>query len=527
MKSILILGAGAMQEPAMRIAREKGYRVVVADGNAQAVCAGHADQFLHIDLKDKEALAKAAASLSGLVGVFTAGTDFSASVAWVAQSLGLPGIPYEAALDASDKARMRAKLAACGVPVPAFAYGTAVDDPILLANSVAPLPLVVKPVDNMGARGCRLARSGPELRLAWIDAVRYSRTGRAIIEEYLDGPEFSLDAVVSKGRVVLRGIADRLVVFKPFFVEMGHTIPTAYSQEIVDEVVKVFKAGVAALGISDGAAKGDIKYTSKGAFVGEIAARLSGGYMSGWTYPYSSGIEATAEAVDIACGVEPVMALPTKNLVCSERAWISIPGTVAAIHGLETAKNTEGVREIFQRAAVGDRVVFPANNVEKCGNIIAVAPNRVEADGAAESAARAMVIRLKSGDEKTKAFFRGDDAIVGPDGSVWPPEAFTGWSAMTLASLATMPDTVKQQEPYKTISIAPLRGIEREDSVDWQGRSIRESLDIVKAMTGAGVDSSGDVVLGASFWRAFRRGGYQGGLWVVDTVMKHGVDALP
>ncbi len=527
MKSILILGAGAMQGPAMRIAREKGYRIIAADGNSRAVYTGCADQFLHIDLKDKEALARAAASIPGLVGVFTAGTDFSASVAWVAQELGLPGIPHEAALDASDKARMRARLAASGVPVPAYAYGTAADDPIVLANSVAPLPLVVKPVDNMGARGCRLARSEAELRVAWKDAVGHSRTGRAIVEEYLDGPEFSLDAVVYEGSVVLRGVADRIVVFEPFFVEMGHTMPTGFSQEIVDEVVKVFKDGIKALGIRDGAAKGDIKYTSKGAFVGEIAARLSGGYMSGWTYPYSSGVEATAEAIDIACGVEPVMASPTKNLVCSERAWISIPGTVATVHGLDDAKNMDGVRDLFQRAAEGDRVVFPANNVEKCGNIIAVAPDRIEADKIAESAARAVLLRLESGDESTKAFLRNEDRIVGPDGSVWPPEAFTDWSAMTLASLATLPDTVKNQSPFRTVSIAPLRGIEGENSRDWQGRSIQDSLGIVKLLTGAGVDNNGDVVLGASFWRAFKRGGYQAGVWVVDTAMRHGLDALP
>jgi len=516
-----------MQEPAMRIAREKGYRVIVADGNAKAAFAGLADQFLHIDLKDKQALATAAKNLSGLAGVFTAGTDFSASVAWVAQSLGLPGIPYESALDASDKARMRAKLAASGVPVPAFASGTKDDDPLLLANSVATLPLVVKPVDNMGARGCRLARSEPELRAAWIDAVGYSRTGRAIVEEYLEGPEFSLDAIVYHKRVVLRGIADRLVVFEPFFVEMGHTIPTAYSQEIIDEVVKVFEDGIAALGICDGAAKGDIKFTSKGAFVGEIAARLSGGYMSGWTYPYSSGVEATAEAIDIACGVEPVHAIPTKDLVCSERAWISIPGTIASIHGLDTARNTSGVMDLFPRALEGDHVVFPANNVEKCGNVLAVASTRAEADAIAESTARSVLLRLKSGEESTRAFLRGEGAVTGLDGALWPPEAFTGLSAMMLASIETMPDTLRYQTPVRTVSITPLRGLERETSTDWQGRSLQESLDIIGTLTGATVGNHGDIVLGAAFWKALMRGGYQAGAWVVETVLHQGLDALP
>ena len=49
-----------------------------------------------------------------------------------------------------------------------------------------PFPLVVKPVDNMGARGCRMVRSGNELEEAVKTAVSYSRSKRAILEEYMD-----------------------------------------------------------------------------------------------------------------------------------------------------------------------------------------------------------------------------------------------------------------------------------------------------------------------------------------------------
>ncbi|MFH2114810.1 MAG: ATP-grasp domain-containing protein, partial [Spirochaetota bacterium] len=395
MKAILILGAGVMQGPVIRLARQKGYRVYVADGNDKAVHARDADVFVHVDLKDKEALAAAAAGFPGLVGVMTAGTDFSASVAWVAERLGLPGISHEVALDASDKARMRTRLAAAGVPVPAFAYGTIDDDPENLAASlvsaslvsasgvagnpdvnsamdsvrttagIPAYPFVVKPVDNMGARGCRLVRMASELAEAWKEAVSHSRSGRAIIEEYLDGPEFSLDAIVHGGTITIRGIADRHIHFEPYFIEMGHTMPTAYGSEIVDDVMKVFKSGIRALGIDHGAAKGDIKYTRQGAFVGEIAARLSGGYMSGWTYPHSSGIEPSAEAIDIACGVMPVDSRPLRNWVCAERAFISIPGKVEEIRNLESAAALPGVTELFSRIAPGDSVRFPVNNVEK------------------------------------------------------------------------------------------------------------------------------------------------------------------
>lgn len=521
MKSILILGAGVMQGPAIKAAKAKGLRVVLADGNAGALHADSGDTFLHIDLKDKEALAVAAAGIPDLCGVFTAGTDFSASVAWVAGALGLPGIPYEAAMDASDKARMRARLSAAGVPVPAWAAGSVADDPYLLAGSIGTWPLVVKPVDNMGARGCRLARSAGEFAGAWEDALANSRTGRAIVEAYLDGPEFSLDAIVVDGQVTIRGIADRLVTFSPFFVEMGHTMPTAYGDHVVEAVSEVFRDGIAALGITRGAAKGDIKYTRDGAVVGEIANRLSGGYMSGWTYPYSSGIDVTSEAIDIACGLCPAPAGPAMRRVCAERAFISIPGIVAEVSGIGEAHCARSVKDVFVRVAAGDTVVFPSNNVQKCGNVIALADDRASAETSADEAARNIVVRLEPGNQATAAFLRGEGHLDGPDGAVWPPSAFCGLSAMTLASLSTMPAFLGKGEG---LSIAPLRGIPDENGTDWQGRTIAGSLALIEKFSGVTVGMHGGTILGAVFWSALIRGGYQAGLWVVQTVAIKGTD---
>ncbi len=120
---ILILGASQMQLPAIRIGKELGWTVIVADANKEAPGATIADYFEHVDLKDLDGMAAAARhhrDVHGLDGVFTAGTDFSATVAWVAGQLGLPGIPYETALDASDKERMREVFKRHGLPSPGF-----------------------------------------------------------------------------------------------------------------------------------------------------------------------------------------------------------------------------------------------------------------------------------------------------------------------------------------------------------------------------------------------------------------------
>ena len=104
---------------------------------------------------------------------------------------------------------MRACFEKNGVPSPKFAKVCAQDiSPELFENitKTLSLPLVVKPVDNMGARGCRMVRSKLEFWPAVEAAVNCSRTGYAIIEEYMDGPEFSIDALVYDGKFNINSV---------------------------------------------------------------------------------------------------------------------------------------------------------------------------------------------------------------------------------------------------------------------------------------------------------------------------------
>ena len=424
-KRVFMLGAGFMQGVAIRAARALGCTVVAADGNPSAVCAAEADEFVCIDLKDTARLIDYARYLQqngGLDAVFTAATDFSAAVAAIAAACGLRGHTLEAALNATDKVRMRECFRKAGVPSPAFIELTAADfaapaDALKqrLGELAGRFPLVVKPVDNMGARGCSLVKNLVGLQESAKIALQYSRSGRVIVEEYIEGSEFSIEGLVFGGRLYITALADRHIFFPPYFIEMGHTIPSECPQEIADEVISVFERGVHALGLTDGAVKGDILVRNGKAFVGEIAARLSGGYMSGWTVPYSCGLDITEAALTLAlsglprlhtCGKDSFV-IPLKQncqFVSAERAWISIPGQVAAVSGLEAARAAPFVKDVFPRAGAGDTVVFPQNNVEKCGNVLSAAPSRREAVLASEAACRKIVLRLKPHVAETDAF---------------------------------------------------------------------------------------------------------------------------
>ncbi len=520
-KVILILGAGIMQIPAITKAKEKGWYVAVADADDRAAGRPLADRFDRVDLKDEEGmvrLAKILKSETGLDGVFTAGTDFSATVAKVAEVCGLPGIPYETALNASNKARMRSVFSRRAIPSPSFFECTRElfqnEKTIEQIVHAVEFPAVVKPVDNMGARGIRRVDTVDELVPALSEAIRSSKSGTAIVEEYMDGAEYSLDALIYNGEITLTGLADRYICYPPYFVEMGHTIPANGSESTLAEVTGLFFKGIEALGLTMGAAKGDMKMTSKGPMVGEIAARLSGGFMSGWTYPYCSGVDLTGAALNIAVGHPPGDLSPRWDKVSSERAFISIPGIVDEIVGTDKAETLPDVEELFVRCEAGSEVVFPRNNVEKCGNVIAVSSSRNMAETRSGEACASIIVRLSPAERSTLEFLlRGAEK--------WAPDAFSLEIPENRNAFEKMPwfgpsVLAAVTEPV-TVAALPDAGGERD--VDWNGRTLRETVLLLEKVGGIRfVDAMGPFIGGRAFWRTVIRGGVQGGLWFADTV---------
>ena len=511
MKVIMILGAGMMQLPAYRAARKNGWTSIAADGNPDAPCRKLADHFIAVDLKDRFGLTEEAARFkeeTGLDGVFTCGTDFSTSVAWIARQLELPGISYQTALNCTDKIRMRTVFRENGIPSPEFVEISEDMDPEAVCSAMS-YPLVVKPVDNMGGRGVLTVDKPENLSAAVTEAIRFSRTDRAIVEEFMDGAEYSLDSLVYKGKLHLTGFADRHIFFPPCFIEMGHTLPAEIDEVKKSEILSVFEKAVNALGIDNGAAKGDIKYTSRGVKIGEIAARLSGGYMSGWTYPYATDVNLVEKGMRIALGLDPGDLTETEGRTSSERAFISLPGKISEIRNLEEAHETEGVRDLFLRVEEGDRVIFPVNNVSKCGNVIALGESREKALEASEKAVGKIRILLEEGDSETREF------LECPLSHNFPPSAYdtenSGWCRS--GGLDDFhPDFSLQYANH------PVPLPEPEDDLlskkDWHGITVKDALREIEEDMGIETDSDCEWTLfSRHLWYALLRGGIQGARW--------------
>lgn len=402
-KCVAIIGAGLLQVPVIKAAQKMGLKTAVVDMNPKAPGVAVADFFVNASTMDAESacymLEKFHHETHPVHGVLTVGTDASYTVAVCAKKLGLVGVEPEAAINATDKFAMRKALRQAKVPVPDFEMVDTYQKAVEVLERMGS-DCVIKPVKNMGARGVRRIFNLDDLKEGFEQAIHHSKSGKVIIEQYVDAPELSIDALVYQGNIYITGAADRIIEYDPFFVETGHIMPSQLPEDLVNFAIETFKNGIRALGITVGAAKGDIKISPSGCYIGEIAARLSGGFMSTYTYPYSSGVDLMSNMVRIALGLEPKDLEQKQYWTSIERAIIAGPGIIRSVDGLEEAKKIPFVKDVFFDSQIGDKIKPPQNNLDKSGHIIVAAPTYREALLASHEAVRAIKIKTTEDDDQ-------------------------------------------------------------------------------------------------------------------------------
>ena len=387
MKRLLIIGASVLQAPAIRRAKEMGLCVAVADMNPQAVGIPLADRFYHVSTIDEEGICRAAKDF-GADGIMTLATDMPMrSLAYACERLSLPGLAYESAIRATDKGEMVRAFAQAGVAHPWYQIVPAGTKP----SAGYAFPLITKPTDNSGSRGVMLVTSEKDMAAALAYSADNSRRGDVIIEEYMKGPEVSVEVMATHGRPYVLQITDKLTSGAPHFVEMGHSQPSRLPQKAQLAICELACRAVEAIGIQDGPAHVEIILTQSGPKLVELGARMGGDCITTHLLPLSTGIDMVESTIRIALGQDPD--LTQKLHRGSAIRYFSAPcGVLRAIEGVEEARRIPGVKEITFVKEVGDTIGEIGSSNDRPGFVIAQADTAEEAIRICEEAMK--TIRL-------------------------------------------------------------------------------------------------------------------------------------
>lgn len=380
-KTIMILGASILQLPAIRQARNMGLNVVALDMNPEAVGFQVPGVIKEVISTIDIPAAVECAKRHQIDGVMTLATDMPMrAVATVAKECGLVGISEETAIKTTDKSRMRQALKENGVPIPVF-YAVSSEQEYLDAVKQFNKPFVVKPSDSSGSRGICLIQNlkDQEMMLkAYRKALQYSRNQVVMVEEYMTGREVSVETLAVNGIVHVIQVTDKITTGAPHFVEMGHSQPAQFDENVLNQIKQVAIQANQATGIDNGPSHTEIKVTEEGPKIVELGARLGGDCITTHLVPLSTGVNMVEVCIQIALGDTPDLTNKYSR-GSAIRYFSQREGTITGITGIEAARNIPGVKEICVVHGVGETITEVKDSGSRMGFVIAEGSTAEEA----------------------------------------------------------------------------------------------------------------------------------------------------
>ena len=307
MKKLAIIGASYLQLPLDLKAKEMGLHTICFAWLKDAVCKEVADEFYDISIIEKDRILEKCEQI-GIDGICTIASDVAApTVAYVAERLGLKSNSFSCAVLANNKSLMRSSFLKAGIPCPQFRVVEAASD---LKDLTLNYPLIVKPTDRSGSLGVSRVDNIDELKKALNVALDVSFKRQAIIEEYIEGREISVEFISYQGKHYPLTITDKVTTDAPHFVELEHHQPADLSQNLYKTIYDLNTKALSALGITNGASHAEYKLTPSGElFVIEIGGRMGGDFIGSDLVQLSTGYEFLKGVINVALGQfeEPVV----------------------------------------------------------------------------------------------------------------------------------------------------------------------------------------------------------------------------
>ncbi len=376
-KTILQLGAGELMKHSIRGIQALGHRVYAVDRNPSAPAFEVANGSAIIDLVDTDGITNYAQEI-GADAILAVNEAGLLAAAEASQRLGLHHISPDVALRALDKGMMREAWAAAGLPQPRFRI---VDDLAQIPEAALQIgyPLILKPTRNWGSRGISRADTPADLEWSMEFAGQHQRTGRFIVEEYIDGTEMTIEGLVHRGRASVLAKSDKEHQPHPRFrVAMALNYPAKLPQAILQQTDDLIIRAARALGLDDCAIHAEVMVVGDAIYLIEMGARPGGGHIFGQIVEAVSGISMPRALAQILLGEETDIT-PTSRRGAVYRFFSPPQGVFQSATGVEEARALPGVLDFGFHLAPGTVVSAIAGDADRPGYCVTTGETREDA----------------------------------------------------------------------------------------------------------------------------------------------------
>lgn len=305
---LIILGTNEYQNPLILRAKELGYETHSYGIKSGQIGEFTADFYHPINIMDFDALWDDCKKL-GAVGVgLIASEPGMHAQHFLLRKMGIPCNSEWTEEATTNKYLMRTAIKEAGLDSPNFMMVTkdmTIKD-ILSQITNYHYPLIVKPVDSTSSMGVYKINEEKDFPEAIEYAMNASKSKRIMLEEFIEGPEYSGDSIAYEGKYKLLAITEKHTTGAPHFVETGHKQPAALSSEMYKRVEETLYKAFASLKIEYGAVHPEFRITPDGRILFmEIASRMGGDCIGSDLVQISTGYDYMGMVINIGCGKAP------------------------------------------------------------------------------------------------------------------------------------------------------------------------------------------------------------------------------
>ena len=299
----LVLAGGFPQIALIKELKSRGMEVALADYYEKPVARAFADKFFQISTLDVDAIRKLCME-EKVDFLITVCTDQALhTVAKISEELDLPCyIDYETALNVTNKRYMKEIFTQRNIPTAKHKILTELTEDVVKDMH---FPLIVKPVDCNSSKGVRRCNDWDDLSKFFTDAITFSRTNTAVVEEFIEGVELSVDVYVENGKARVLCISqsdkiadqDKFIIFRAIW-------PANVSEDVVAQINDVAQEIADAFGIYNSPMLIQFLSDGKKVYVVECSARTGGG-VKYLLIKRTSGFDVIKAVVDLTLGTIP------------------------------------------------------------------------------------------------------------------------------------------------------------------------------------------------------------------------------
>lgn len=302
MRKLAVIGANVISVPFYKRAKELGFTVYGFGLEHDAVCKVYCDEFFPVSFRDKESILNKCIEkkIDGITSFLL--ESAVPTVVYVANKMGLETNSLESLELLKDKFTMRNCLRSYQVGIPEY-HLIDINRAGEAVQFIEKYPLIVKPVDNGGKRGVSLVYKKEDLKDAIEYGFSFSPVKKLLIEQYIEGREFSVEYITCNGKHYFVALTDKTTSGPPHFVELEHHQPANVPDEDTSRIKEIVEKALTALEYRSGASHTEVKMDVTGnLYIIEVGPRMGGDYIASDLVELSTGYDFIKGVIDLSIG---------------------------------------------------------------------------------------------------------------------------------------------------------------------------------------------------------------------------------